>query len=544
MAEIRDPIIRRKNERGAGTGTGDSKPAEGGVCCRTMRKKLKEKIMEALTSVLPITAIVLALGFTLAPMPTGTLMLFLMGAVLLIVGMGLFSLGAEMSMMPMGEGVGREVVQPKRLLKMIPVCFLIGAVITIAEPDLQVLARQVPAVPDLVLILTVAAGVGFFLVVALLRTKCNISLQWMLIGGYALVFLLAIFVPKDFLAVAFDSGGVTTGPITVPFIMALGLGMASIRTDKHNETDSFGIVALCSIGPILATMILGMCYRPSSVDYVPFTVPNVLTTRDVGAQFATGFPTYIKEVVTGLLPILILFLAFQLIFLKLARRSLARIGVGVVYTFVGLVLFLTGVNVGFMPAGNFIGKEIAKLPYNWILIPLGMLVGYFIVAAEPAVYVLNRQVEELTGGAIPRKAMGLALSIGVSISLGLAMTRVLTGISILWFVVPGYALAIGLTFVTPKVFTAIAFDSGGVASGPMAATFLIPFAMGACEQLGGNILTDAFGIVAMVAMTPLIMIQLLGLMYERKSRKDSSASGELVLTDEIIDYGDYEGVSE
>ncbi len=500
--------------------------------------------MEALTSVLPITAIVLILGFTLAPMPTGTLTLFLMGALLLIVGMGLFSLGAEMSMMPMGEGVGQEVVRPGRLLKMIPVCFLIGAVITIAEPDLQVLARQVPAVPDLVLILTVAAGVGIFLVVALLRTKCNISLRWMLIAGYALVFLLAFFVPRDFLAVAFDSGGVTTGPITVPFIMALGLGMASVRTDKHNETDSFGIVALCSIGPILATMVLGLCYNPSSVDYVPFSVPNVPTTKDVGRQFATGFPTYIKEVVMGLLPILILFLVFQLVFLKLARRSLLRIGVGVVYTFVGLVLFLTGVNVGFMPAGNFIGKEIAKLPYNWILIPLGMLVGYFIVEAEPAVYVLNRQVEELTGGAIPRKAMGLALSIGVAISLGLAMTRVLTGVSILWFVIPGYALAIGLTFVTPKVFTAIAFDSGGVASGPMAATFLIPFAMGACEQLGGSILTDAFGIVAMVAMTPLIMIQLLGLMYERKSRKDSGTPAEAALSDEIIDYGEYTNYGE
>jgi len=503
-----------------------------------MKKMLKEKIREALSSVLPISGIVLVLSLTLAPMPTGTLLLFLAGALLLIVGMGLFSLGVEMSMMPMGDGVGAQIAKTRRLPPVVLICFLIGALITIAEPDLQVLAKQVPAVPDMVLILTVAAGVGFFMAIALLRSRWNIPLSKVLLAGYLLVFLLAVFVPRDFLAVAFDAGGVTTGPITVPFIMAMGIGMASVRTDKHSETDSFGIVALCSIGPILATMLLGLLYRSSAGDYTPFSIPNVETTQDVGRQFAMGVPSMVKEVSLGLLPVILLFTLFQLAALRLQKHTLLKIGVGILYTFAGLVLFLTGVNVGFMPAGHYIGTQIAGLSFNWILIPIGMVMGYFIVAAEPAVIVLNRQVEEFTGGAIPQKAMKLALSIGVSISLGLAMTRTLTGISILWFLVPGYAIALGLTFFTPKAFTAIAFDSGGVASGPMATAFLIPFAMGACGAAGGNILTDAFGIVAMVAMTPLLMIQLLGLLYKRKMKK--AAAVPLVQleagSDEFIEY--------
>ena len=204
---------------------------------------------------------------------------------------------------------------------------------------------------------------------------------------------------------------------------------------------------------------------------------------------------------------------------------MVKIIIGIIYTYIGLVFFLTGVNVGFMPAGNYLGQVIAGLSYPWIIVPIGMLIGYFIVKAEPAVYVLTEQVEELTSGAISAKAMGMSLSIGVAFSLGLAMVRVLTGISILWFLLPGYAVALGLTFFVPKIFTAIAFDSGGVASGPMTATFLLPFSMGACEALGGNVVTDAFGVVAMVAMTPLITIQILGLIYQiQEQMKEKQAA--------------------
>ena len=500
-----------------------------------MRKKLKEKIMEAISSVLPITVIVLLLSFTLAPMPIGTLVLFLLGAALLILGMGFFSLGADVAMMPMGEQMGYKLGSSKSIIIAVLIFFLIGFTVTIAEPDLQVLARQVPAVPDLTIILTVAVGVGIFLVLAMLRTRLGFSLQYALIALYGLVFLLSIFVPNEFLAVAFDSGGVTTGPITVPFIMALGAGLASI---KGNDDDNFGVVAICSVGPILAVMILGLLYNSTEVAYTPFQIPVVQTSQDAGREFLHGLPEYLSEVFFGLLPIVLFFLVFQFIALRLARRSLIKIGVGIGYTFIGLVLFLTGANVGFMPVGYFLGQTMAENAPSWLLIPLGMVVGYFIVAAEPAVHVLNRQVEEVTSGAIPQKAIGLSLSIGVAVSIGIAMLRVWLHIPIYWFLAPGYLLALALTFRVPKIFTAIAFDSGGVASGPMTATFLLPFAMGACQMLGGDMLMDAFGVVAMVAMTPLITIQILGLFYQRKlaRTKDVTEEEERMLTDDIIDY--------
>ena len=264
------------------------------------------------------------------------------------------------------------------------------------------------------------------------------------------------------------------------------------------------MVALCSIGPVLAVLVMGLCLNGAEIAYTPFAITDTYTSREAGVQFLQGLPEYMKEVALGLLPVVVFFAFFQIFALRLKKDALIRLVVGVAYTYVGLVLFLTGVNVGFMPAGNYLGDAIAKLPYNWVLIPIGMVVGYFIVAAEPAVHVLNKQVEEVTGGAVPQRAMNLSLSIGVAISVGLAITRVLTGISILWFLLPGYALALILSRKVPKIFTAIAFDSGGVASGPMTATFLLPFAMGACNALGGDVLTDAFGIVAMVAMTPLV----------------------------------------
>ena len=454
---------------------------------------------------------------------------------LLIVGMGLFSLGSDMSMMPIGDGIGAQLTRSKNLLLIIGIGLLIGTVITIAEPDLKVLATQVPAVPDMVLILTVAVGVGLFLVVAMLRTIFRIKLSHMLIAFYLLVFILSIFVPNDFIPVAFDSGGVTTGPITVPFIMALGIGMASIRGDKNSQDDSFGLVALCSIGPILAVMLLGIFYNPSTANYQPSTISDPSTTVDVAQAFGSNFPVYFEEV---LVPILVFSILFQLISHFFRRKQLVKVGVGMVYTFIGLVLFLTGANVGFMPAGQFIGSSIAASPYKWLLIPIGMVIGYFIVTAEPAVHVLNRQVEEISQGAIPQKSMRLCLSIGVAVSIGLSMVRVLTGISIYWILIPGYAIAIGLTFFVPPIFTGIAFDSGGVASGPMTATFLLPFAMGACESLGGNILNDAFGVVAMVAMTPLITIQLMGLIYKKKMARiaDDAAKENADDADDIIDY--------
>ena len=489
-----------------------------------MNKILKEKLNEALASVLPITAIVLLLSVTITPMPLETVALFLVGAVLLIVGMAFFQLGTDVSMTPMGEGIGAELPKTKNLFAVIGITLLIGILITIAEPDLQVLAEQVPSIPNMLLIWTVAVGVGLFFVAAVLRTIFRIRLAVLLILLYVCVFVLSIFVPNDFVSVAFDSGGVTTGPITVPFIMALGVGLASIRGDREAQDDSFGLVALCSIGPILAVLLLGIFYRDGDPGYTPVTMPAVADTRALAGLFVHGLPEYVSEVVTALLPIIAFCLVFQLVSRRFRRMQLEKIGVGFVYTFVGLALFLTGVNVGFMPAGHYLGQQLAESGHSWILVPLGLVMGYFLVIAEPAVHVLNRQVETITNGGISQRAMMLSLSIGVACSVGLAMLRVLTGISIYWMLVPGYLLALAMTFFTPRIFTGIAFDSGGVASGPMTTTFLLPFAMGACEALGGNVLTDAFGVVAMVAMTPLLTIQALGLIYQHRQNRMEQAA--------------------
>ena len=495
--------------------------------------KLREKLLEALQAVLPIVAIVLVLCFTIAPVSPSILLCFLLGAVLIVVGIMFFTLGAEMSMTPMGERVGAVLTRSRKLPVILGVGFLLGFLITISEPDLQVLANQVPSIPNRTLIFSVAAGVGLFLTVAFLRMLLGVALPPLLVAFYGLVFVLAAFVPREFLAVAFDSGGVTTGPMTVPFIMALGVGVSAIRGDRHAADDSFGLVALCSVGPILAVLILGIAFRASDSTYIPPVLPEVSDSVELWQLFHEGLPEYIKEIASSLLPIVVMFGVFQAVALRLDKRTLGRIAVGLAYTYVGLVLFLTGANVGFMPAGNYLGQVLTGQSYHWVIIPIGMLIGYFIVKAEPAVYVLNKQVEEVTDGAISAQAMGMALSVG------LAMVRVLTGISILWFLIPGYAVAIGISFVVPKLFTAIAFDAGGVASGPMTATFLLPLAQGACVAVGGNIVTDAFGVVAMVAMTPLITVQLMGLAAQLKTgRRRAACAAEPALAG-VAAYADW-----
>lgn len=494
--------------------------------------KMEDKAKESVAAVLPIVLIVLVLCFTVAPLNTDILMEFLIGAVFVILGMALFSLGAELSMSPMGERVGGSMVRSRKIWMIAVFGFILGLIITISEPDLQVLAGQVPSVPNRTLILAVAVGVGIFLVIALLRIVFAVPLAPLLLAFYLLVFVLAAFVPEDFLAVAFDAGGVTTGPMTVPFIMALGVGIASIRSDKSSSTDSFGLVSLCSIGPIVAVLILGMVY-PTEGSYAASGVASVSDTVELGILFLKEIPEYMGEMARSLLPIIVFFAIFQLFTRDINKKTLTKIVIGLVYTYVGLVLFLTGANVGFMPAGNYLGTVLAGLSFHWIIVPIGMLIGYFIVKAEPAVYVLMKQVEEITDGAITGKAMQLSLSLGVCASVGLSMVRVLTGISILYFIIPGYAIALILTFFVPKIFTAIAFDSGGVASGPMTSTFLLPLAQGACLAVGGNVVTDAFGVVAMVAMTPLITLQILGLVYklrggslERQEEEVAGAAAE------------------
>jgi len=514
---------------------------------------MKHRMKESFSAVLPVFLIVLALSLLALPVPSGTMLCFFAGTVLLIIGSAMFNLGADFAMSPIGEKVGAAITRSRKLWLVIVAGFILGFAVTIAEPDLQVLATQVPSIPENLLIYGVAAGVGVFLVIALLRMLFRIPLNVLLIVLYSIVLLLSFFVPKGYLAISFDAGGVTTGPMTVPFIMALGVGVAAIRNDKHAENDSFGLVALCSIGPILTVMILGILpstgtdpklagaasesFAKTAAEVASHSpaIPDVATSLELAGLYFEGFPKYLKEMLKSLLPVVLAFVVFQTLSLKLKAAPLFKIIRGLVYTYIGLVLFMTGVNLGFLPMGYYLGGLMMQGSARYLLIPIAVLMGYFCVKAEPAVSVLNRQVEEITDGAVSAQLMGRSLSLGVGISLGLSMIRVLTGISILWFIIPGYIVAIAVSFYVPKIYTAIAFDSGGVASGPMTAAFLLPMAQGACRMAGGNVATDAFGVVAMVAMTPLITIQLLGLTTLRARQK---ADVEVAVAAKPVSYDD------
>ena len=464
-------------------------------------------------SALPITLIVYLLA--LSPwfdFSGAELITFTVGAVLLVVGIGMFNLGADLAMTPMGSHVGAGLSRQRKLGLLLTVCFVLGMLITIAEPDLQVLANQVSSVMNgTVLIYCVGIGVGAFLMVAIARIVFRKSLGNILMLFYMLMFALALMLVVNgnapLMPLAFDSGGVTTGPITVPFIMALGVGISHVLGDRHSQENSFGLVSLCSVGPILAVMVLGIFSRND----LSYTVPDYAVSSDIWHTYLHAFQHTAKEVAVALGLIVAFFLICQIIFLKLPRKRLLKIGLGVVFTYVGLVIFLSGVNVGFMPIGYKLGFELAKIN-QWLLVGLGLLMGVLVVLAEPAIHVLNSQVEDVTGGYVSKRSMMVGLCVGVGASIALSVIRIIFDFSIVYYVIPGYFISLALSLFVPPVYTAIAFDSGGVASGPMTSGFILPFATGVCVCLQGEaaVLRDAFGVVALVAMTPLITIQLLG----------------------------------
>ncbi len=471
------------------------------------------KIKEALISALPITLIVYLLSllpwfnFTAAE-----LIAFTVSAVLLILGIGLFNLGADLAMTPMGTHVGAGLSRQRKLLLLLGVCFALGMLITVAEPDLQVLANMVKTVMNgTLLIYAVGIGVGGFLVIAILRIVFKRRLSNILMLFYMLLFAMALMLAVgdklDMLPMAFDSGGVTTGPITVPFIMALGVGISGVLGDRRSQENSFGLVALCSIGPILAVLLLGVF----SENELVYTVPDYGVGSNILDAFLTTAGHTAKEVAIALGLIVAFFLICQFLFLKLPRRQLLKIAVGVIFTYVGLVLFLTSVNVGFMPIGFKLGNQLSQM-HPALLVGLGVVIGVLVVLAEPAIHVLNSQVEEITGGYVTKRSMMIGLCIGVGAAIGLSVLRIVLDFSLVYYIIPGYFISLALGLFVPPMYTAIAFDSGGVASGPMTSGFILPFAIGLCVGIQGAdaVLRDAFGVVALVAMTPLITIQLLG----------------------------------
>ena len=483
----------------------------------TMNKVLTIKFKEALFSVLPITIVILILNFVLPEaMSPLKLISFIIGAVLLIVGMALYSLGSDTALAPIGETIGNKITETKRIWLILLVGFIIGVIVTVAEPDLMVLGTQLGDV-KWIIIITVSLGVGAFLVVALGRIFRKINLNIVLIVLYALVFLLALFVDKRYIALSFDSGGVTTGPVTVPFIIALGVGVASVLGGKGQKDNSFGVVAICSVGPVFTVLLLCMIFKPE------INVGSTVTAAKELSQYLpflfSSLGACARDVAIAIVPVTLFFLVFQFVFLNLPKQRFARIIIGLLYTYVGLTLFLTGVNTGFMSTGLSLGSRIAALDNKWILVVVGAGVGSLMVLAEPAVHVLAKQVENISDGAIKSKSILAVLCISMMISVGLSMIRIITGLSLWYFILPGYAIAIILSFFVPKIFTAIAFDSGGVASGPMASTFMLPLAIGAVTTMSGaeSVMTDAYGLIAFIALTPLITVQILGLVVRIKA---------------------------
>ena len=476
-----------------------------------MKKLLFSKIREALISVLPVTLIVMILNCTpLLHLGGRELIMFCVSAVFLILGIGFFTLGADVAMTPMGEHVGAGLTRSRSIWLLLAVCFLLGVLITVAEPDLTVLADQVGSK---LIILFVGVGVGLFLVLAILKIAFKRDLASILMYFYMVLFALAVVLVAvagdagfSLLPLSFDSGGVTTGPITVPFIMALGVGIAATIGGRNSSENSFGLVAMCSVGPILAVLLLSMLSRG---DISAPGIEDYLFADDILSAVGHTLVKTTGDVSLALGLVVAFFFTINFIFLKLPVKKLVQILVGTGYTYIGLIVFLTSVHVGFMPVGFRLGQELADTSPAVIALA-GFVLGLVVVLAEPAVHVLNKQVEEITGGTVSKRAMMIALSVGVGLSICLSVIRILIGFSVLYYLVPGYLISLGLSFFVPKIYTAIAFDSGGVASGPLTSTFILPFAIGCCVAMGGDILADAFGIVAMVAMTPLITIQLLG----------------------------------
>ena len=497
-----------------------------------MKKLFLEQLNSSLKSIFPITLIVLLVSVICVDSGLPNLLpSFIIGSLLLVIGICLFNIGSDISMIEIGNKIGGHLTRKRKVWFVLTLSFVIGFIITIAEPDLRVLASQVPSISSTVLINVVGFGVGLFLLFAVLRMLFKLSFSVILAIFVLLAFVLAYFTPIEFVPLAFDAGGVTTGPLSVPFIIALGAGLSFSRHDKRKKEDTFGIISFCSIGPVIVVLILGMLYNAKS-SYTAISIPDYDSLGTILSTYLANFPKYFEIVFISLLPIMLFFLAYNIMFLKLNKKILYKIFIGILYTYLGLSIFLTGVNVGFMPMGYLVGKTIAN--YKIILVPLSMLIGYFIITSEPAVGVLTTQIEEITNGNIKKKIMQTALSIAVALATGLSILRVITGISIWYFIFPGYLFALCMMPFVPRIFTAIAFDSGGVASGTMTATFLLPFAIGIAEALNRNVLTDAFGLIAMVATIPLIVVQFVGLIYKVKTKR--IIYKDTVYNEEIIDY--------
>ncbi len=474
-----------------------------------MFHNLNKKLKESFFSVFPVVLIVLAIALFLVDIPGTLIVKFCISSILLFLGIGLFSLGADTSMMPIGQNIASSLTKSKKLWILFVACLVMGLLITIAEPDLSVLANQVPAINKWLFVATVGIGVGICFVLGAVRILFRVPLAYILTIGYVLCFVLLFFVPETFWAVAFDASGVTTGAISVPFIMSFCLGMSAIRGGNSSEEDSFGLVAICSMGPVLAILILGLFFQNVTITQ---SASEIVAGNwsSIPMNYVSSFGHSLLEVALVLLPIAAIFFLFQFTLMKLPKIQVAKISIGLVITYLGISIFMTGVNVGFSDLGSLLGEKLASSNFNWLIYPIAFVLGYVIVAAEPAVHILTKQVADVSGNTINRKVLKTSLSIGVACSVLIAVIRATYSINILYFVLPIFAISLALSYYNPKLFTAVGFDAGGIASGPMSATFLLPFVAGIASAFGADPMIGAFGTVSLIATTPILVIQILG----------------------------------
>lgn len=493
-----------------------------------MYKNLKQDFIESVTTIMPVVFIVLLLAIFI-PIDGTLLTSFLLSSVLLILGSTLFTFGANISMVVIGNKIGKGLVESKKIWLILIVSLIIGTVVTIAEPDLMVLAEQLTSIPSGLLIITISLGVGLCLLLAAVRALFGWNLNILLLIGFIVIFILSFFVPIDFIPVAFDSGGVTTGTMSIPFIMTLGMGLVATRVDKKAKEDSFGLVALASTGPIIMVMLLGMFNKTS--ESMPFD--NSIYKNFEFSNYFNQLSLCFKDVLLAVLPLIVVFIVYQLLTKNVKKREMHKIVFGIILTIIGLTIFLVAANVGFLNMGYYIGEYISLTSYKYFLIPLIMIIAFFIAIAEPAVMILIDQVSEFTEGSISKRMLKVALALGVSIAAGLSMIRVFTGTPFIYYAIIGYGVSLALMFCIPKIFTAIAFDAGGATGGSLTTAFLLPMAIGACYSLGGNVLTDAFGLASMVSLVPIITIEIVGVIYQVKT---NLATRIEQLDDSIIDY--------
>lgn len=495
-----------------------------------------DKLKESALSILPFFAIIIVLYLVFLPFGLWSFCGLLLATLCMILGMSLFNIGVDMSTMKMGGYVGSHLSGSRKLTFMCILSFILGFIVTIAEPDLMVLAEQVPGISSKwVILITVSAGTGIFLLLSTIRTIFRLSIKVMLAISYGIALILCIFAPVNFLPLAFDTMGVTTGSVSVPFIMAFGLGICAVRGGKNNQEDGFGLIALASIGPVIAILIVSMFISGNATTDTTI-VSLASTSGELFASFGANLLSYLREVFIVIIPIFVFFLIYNYKFLKLPKSALFRIFIGLIYTYLGLVIFLMGVSTGYLPTADILGRTIATGDTKWWLIPISLVMGFTFVFAEPAVHVLNKQVEDITGGVISRKSMLIGLSIGVGVAMLIIVARALFAIPFMWICAPLVLILIILSIFTPDLFEGIAFDSGGVAAGSLTASFVLPFVIGVCTTFGLDSMLFAFGSIAIVAIIPTIVIQIMGIRYQAYLNKQNKARKKAVSNVTIVEF--------